>query len=58
MSSANNIASHGRMNKISALTIASYGRLGKILGLFEFVRVEIIRIASFVNRIITGDSTI
>lgn len=56
--SAGNIASHGKINKVSALTIASYGRLERIKVLFEFIRVEIMRIASLVSRIITGDSTI
>ncbi len=58
MSSAGNIATHGKVNSASALTIASFGRLGKVTGLLDFARVEIMRIASFVNRIITGDSEI
>ena len=58
MSSLGNIASHGKTNKVSALTIASFGRLGRVRDLIEFARVEIMRIASFVNRIITGNSEI
>lgn len=58
MSSLGNIASHGKVNKVSALTIASFGRLGKVRGLIEFARVEIMRIASFVSRIMARNSTI
>jgi hypothetical protein len=56
MTDAQNIASHGRAGRVTAATIASFGRIKQNFA--EFARVEIMRIASFVNRIITGDSTI
>lgn len=58
MSSLGNIASHGKTNKVSALTIASFGRLGRVRDLIEVLKVEIMRIASFITKVMTGDSKI
>ena len=58
MTSADNIASHGKTKKVSALTIASFGRLGKVRDLIEVIKVEIMRIASFVTRVLFGNSRI
>ena len=58
MSSLGNIASHGKTNKVSALTIAYFGRLGRVRDLIEVLKVEIMRIASFITKVMTGDSKI
>ncbi len=56
MTDAQNIASHGRIGQVSAATISSLGRIRQNFA--EFARVEIMRIASFISRIITGNSEI
>jgi len=51
MTGADNIASHGRTRKVSALSIASFGRLYR--GIREIVEVTIAEIMNLVSRVKT-----